>query len=389
VRVLILSSEFPPGPGGIGTHAYQLAMQLFRLGWSPVVLTAQDYLSGDEIAEFNRRQPFPIETFRRPPSTLLKAAYRYHQTRRWLLDARPDVIVASGQRSVWVAAATLRNHDMPWVAIGHGAEFGCRRGWERKLVVSAFNRASAVVCVSRYTQQLMNDCGVRPKNSYVIPNGADQDTFVTLSAPAVERSRREMGFGEDRVLLTVGNVTERKGQEVVIRALPRILEHCPNVRYFMAGLPTERVRLTTIAKELGVEGRVHFLGRVTPANLVSLLNCCDLFLMTSRKTGTGDCEGYGIAAVEAALCGKTSVVSAESGLAEAVLHQQTGLCVPSGKSDAVADAVVTLLTNDRLRIQLETAARQRALKEQTWALRGAEYDRLLRSLTEPKSALIA
>jgi hypothetical protein len=62
MRVLVLSTEFPPGPGGIGTHAYQLASGLHERGWQVLVLTRQDVANDNEIEAFNRQQPFENDT---------------------------------------------------------------------------------------------------------------------------------------------------------------------------------------------------------------------------------------------------------------------------------------------------------------------------------------
>ena len=70
---------------------------------------------------------------------------------------------------------------------------------------------------------------------------------------------------------------------------------------------------------------MHFLGRLESESLVKYVNACDLFMMTSRHTSTGDFEGYGIAVVEAAFCGKPAVVSRNSGLAEAIVDGGPGL----------------------------------------------------------------
>ena len=67
MRVLFLSSEFPPGPGGIGRHCHQLAQGLVRRGREALVLAAQDYVSDVEIREFNARQQFDVRTIRRRP----------------------------------------------------------------------------------------------------------------------------------------------------------------------------------------------------------------------------------------------------------------------------------------------------------------------------------
>ena len=266
------------------------------------------------------------------------------------------------------------------MAVGHGSEFGKSSGWEHRLTCWAFQRATAVVTVSQHTRRWMNAGGIRPRLGRVIHNGADPERFTLLPATEAQRVRASLGLGDARLLLTVGNVTERKGQDVVIRALPAILARVPNTHYLMAGLPTNREPLGRLARELGVADHVHFLGRVEAERLVSLLNCCDVFVMTSQHTAGGDFEGFGIAAVEAALCGKPAVVSAGSGLTEAIVEGQTGLAVEEGNEAAVAGAVAALLTDEARRQRMGQSARERALTEQTWERSVAEYDALLREV---------
>ena len=134
----------------------------------------------------------------------------------------------------------------------------------------------------------------------------------------------------------------------------------------IAGLPTKRSEYESLAGNLGVAGHVHFLGSVVTGDLVRLYNACDLFVMTSRTTSTGDCEGYGIAVVEAALCGKPAVVSQGSGLSEAIVDGDTGVAVAQNDPNATADAIITLLSDDKGRCAMGQAAQRRAITEQTW-----------------------
>jgi len=150
-RLLILSTEFPPGPGGIGTHAYQLATGLTKRGWEVVVLTPQDYASEEEILSFNSSQPFPIVRLRHYPGSLPEGLYRLSVLIRWFYRWSPDVSIASGERAVWLMALVAPRMKRPWVAVGHGTEFGVKSGWERYLTRWAFERASIVVAVSNYS----------------------------------------------------------------------------------------------------------------------------------------------------------------------------------------------------------------------------------------------
>jgi len=215
----------------------------------------------------------------------------------------------------------------------------------------------------------------------LVGNGADPARFRCLEESAIDELRQRLGLVGARTILTVGNLTERKGQEVVIRALPEVLRKVPEAKYLMVGLPTEEPRLRTLSESLGVSDAVRFVGYLKHQELVAAYNCCDVFAMTSQHTARGDFEGYGIAVVEAALCAKPAVVSEGSGLEEAVVAGETALVVPQSDVPATAEALGALLENESMRTRLGQAAQKRALAVQTWEARAADYDRLLESLT--------
>lgn len=379
--VVIVSSEFPPGPGGIGTHAFEMSRQLHRLGWRVRVLSMQDYASDEEIKQFNDAQPYPIVRLPSRCGALRGVSRRLRLLKEQFQQFRPDVAMATGGPMVWLTALATRRAPIPYLAVGHGTEFGVRRGLHARLLRWGFERAEAVVCVSEFTKKQMLAMSIRSRRVEVIPNGADGGRFRVLKPEQRLQARRELGIGEQTpLLLTVGSVTERKGQEVVIRSLPELLKQIPQAHYAMIGLPVRQAELTRIAQELGVADRVHFLGRQDNEAVVRFMNACDLFVMTSVKTREGDCEGYGIAAVEAALCGKPAVVSAGSGLAEAIVDGVTGVAVPENSPQETAQAIARLLQDHALRQQFGQAALERARREQQWEQRAQEYDQLLRSL---------
>jgi phosphatidylinositol alpha-1,6-mannosyltransferase len=348
------------------------------LNWEVSVVTPQDHAEEQEIREFNSAQSFPIVRLRSKGAQATKAILRRQTARWWIKQWNPDVLVASGQRSAWIA--TTLSNKLPLIIVGHGFEFGILGHWNNKLTRWAFEQASLVVCVSEYTRRKMLAAGIQPPAVHVITNGADQIRFAVLPPDQVLAARKSLGLENARLLITVGNVTERKGQEVVIRALPEILARVPNTHYLIVGLPTRKSELSNIAEELGVADHVHFLGRVENGQLVSLLNCADVFVMTSRFTREGDSEGFGIAAVEAALCGKPAVVSGNSGLAEAVIDGETGIVVPQNHEEETAKAIVNLLTNAERRAAMGRAARTRALAWQTWEQAAKHYDTAIRSV---------
>ncbi len=367
MKILILSSEFPPGPGGIGTHAFQLAKNFTLASHEVQVLTPQDYAAEDEIVTFNRSQPFAVSRFIGGKSTFSKALTRISKLNSTLRHFKPDVVLVSGSRSIWMTALLMTFYrDVPWVVVAHGTEFGQMKGLNAWLTKLSANQASALICVSEYTRQAVRALGVKKPQMEVVHNGADDGQYFKLTQDKINNLRKSLDVEGKFVLLTVGNVSARKGQEVVILALPAILQKAPQVVYWMAGLPTERESLENRAIDLGVENSIRFLDRVSNQRLLELYNACDLFVMTSRQLENGDFEGYGIAVIEAALCGKAAVVSDNSGLAEAISDGQTGLLVNQNDPEATTEAILQLVSDPIQLDRLSVQAQERAVNSQTW-----------------------
>ncbi len=375
----MIASEFPPGPGGIANHAWQLALNLHRLGWRITVLSPQDYVTAPEIVSFNSSQPFRIVRVPSGRGRFRELLNRVRSAHRLVREEQPDALLATGLSGVWVTAATAAITRLPSLAIAHGSELAVP-GVVGAVNRRAFDKMNAVVAVSRFTAGLLQNAGIQPRRLEVITNAADPDRFPAIPAADCTSFRVQSGFNGGPLLLTVGHVSERKGQEIVIRALPHILEKMPDTHYLMIGLPTLQPQLTQLAADLGVVEQVHFLGRLSHGKTLRWLNACDLFVMTSRTLENGDCEGFGIAVVEAALCGKPAVVSRQSGLIEAIEENVTGLAVPEKDERATADAVVCLLADSARRQTMGQAARTRALREQTWQTCAAKYDALVREI---------
>ena len=379
MKILIISSEFPPGPGGIGTHAYHLASEFSVLGERITVLTPQDYVSPEEVVAFNRRQPFEIISLQHLPTSIIEGIGRFNTLQKVVRSKKPNAILASGRRAVWLASFLSKANHIPTIAVGHGTEFGYDFGWQKKLTSWSFNRADGVVNVSQYTLQQMRKMGIAPKICRVIPNGADDSVFQPLHLDEIENFKKEHGFKQHQIILSVGNVTMRKGHDMVIRSLPLILKDFPNVDYVVIGLPTMANEWMKLAVILGVSDHVHFWGRVSVQTLVAAYNACDVFVMTSRHNN-GDFEGFGIAAIEAALCGKPAIVTKGSGLEEAVIDHETGLFVTENSHEEVAEAVVSLLENQNTTRQYGINARQRVLSNFTWKNISKQYLNILQEL---------
>lgn len=370
-RLLLVATEFPPGPGGIGTHAHQLALHAARDGWDVTVLTPQQYVSARTAEAFDLALPFAVIRLEVGGNLGTRSWARLSTTSKAVASLQPTVVVASGNWAVWLTGMLgLRRPNEVRVAVGHGMEFGRQSRATHVLNTIGYARASVVVCVSNYTRARMAQAGIRPSEVRIIPNGGDDEVFAPR--PEGQPTPEEAG---DRpfTILSVGNVSERKGQDVVVRALPILAERGLDVRYVVVGLPTRSAELRQLAADLGVTERLLIRGHLPTEGLLAEYRQADVFSMTSREVASGDFEGYGIAVLEAALCGRPAIVTGGSGLEEAIIDGQTGIVIPQDDPVAFADAA-ELLCRDRVLLQrLAEAAHRRAKAECTWGARMQRY----------------
>lgn len=371
--MLVVASELPPGPGGIGAHAHALAGALAAQGREVALLGSQDYVGAAERAAFALTSPVPVERWPGAADPVRTALRRGRALRRAITTFRPDVVIASGGRVLWLAAAVCPAAGVPWVAVVHGTELAGGPG-PRALTRRAVRSADRVVAVSRFTAGLVGDLGCdRPLD--VIANGADAERHrPDPAAGAAFRGRH--GLAERPLVLTVGNLTERKGQHLVVDALPRIVAAVPDAVYVTVGRPTTADALRARARALGVDDHLVVTGQLDAAEVAAAHAAADVFAMTSTTTASGDVEGFGIAVLEAALSGVPAVVTVGTGAEETVVDGVTGLAVP-GTPPEIAEAVIGLLTDADRRRRLGAEAERRARAEATWPHRAERYGAVL------------
>lgn len=377
MKLLLVSIEFPPGPGGIGNLAYQFASHMALVGNEVFVSSPQDHATPSEIDQFNASQSFDVSKLRCVEPPPLEGLYRLVKAVRIVQKEHPNAIVAIGKQAVWLGASVSWMTRIPLLAIGCGSEFLPDGSLDQLLTRWAFGYARHLVAISNYTQRLMAATGIDVSQTDIIPPGAD----ASLYRPDLQTAslRKQLGLDDKHIILTVGQVSERKAQDTVIRALPQILESCLDVHYLVAGLGTRRPELERLADNLGVGNHVTFLGKVSKDLLPYLYNLADVFVLVSRPAGN-EVEGFGIVAVEAALCATPAVVSRDCGLVEAVIEDETALVVEPDDPMGTAQAIARLLLNDDLRAKMGQAAYRYAIANATLERRLQIYDDILRRL---------
>jgi phosphatidylinositol alpha-1,6-mannosyltransferase len=233
----------------------------------------------------------------------------------------------------------------------------------------ALVEATRVFACSRYTAQILVDSvGVRPERIRVLNPGCDTTRFSPEVSP--DAAARIVGDAERRrpILLSVGNLVERKGHDTVLRALPRLATRWPDLLYVIVGDGAFRPHLAALAHELGVERLVRFVGRADLTTLPSFYRLCDVFVMPSRfLPERNDVEGFGIVYLEAGASGKPVVAGRSGGTADAVVDGETGLLADPTSHENVAAALARVLENPAFAAELGRNARERIVKHFTWS----------------------
>ncbi len=330
-NILLITSEFPPQPGGIGNHAFNLANHLQKNHFSVTVITDNRSPNGQEEQLFDSSNSFTTKRIKvTKPRDIM---YFKRILAAFSEIKRSYIIIASGKFPLWITALFSFFYKRKYIAVLHGTEVNFSSVLKRETTNFSLKRFTTIIAVSNFTKSLVSHLSL--KNIRVIPNG------ISLSVP--RNSPEKQLLKGKPVLITVGNVTNRKGQLNVIKALPDLLKDFPEIHYHCVGLPTEKETFLKEATRLGVEKHITFHGRVSEAKLREFLQESDIFVMLSNTTNTGDVEGFGIAILEANYFGKPAIGSLGCGIEDAIDDGKTGFLIDKNNSEAFLNAINTIL----------------------------------------------
>ena len=178
----------------------------------------------------------------------------------------------------------------------------------------------------------------------------------------------------DSYVLTVGYLKRRKGYEYSISAFAMCLEKFPDLKYVIVGNPSNadyKKELLDLVVSLNIEDKVFFYSNLEPSQLDFVYSRAKLFLLIPQET-PNDVEGFGMVYLEAASHGLPVVGSQDSSAEDAVLNGKNGFLVPAKDVEATRDAIVKILSDEKLRQELSEESRKFAAL-MTWEKTAREY----------------
>lgn len=375
MRILLFTNDFPPTVGGVQIVAYQLSRH-FALAGVGVTVLARDEPGA---AEFDARQAFRIMRFAgdfhaTPWRTLGQRLGALRALEKAVRDGQPDCILCIHWDPCAYLARALRvlaRPTCPYYVIAHGMEIVQQRGsLPKRRLKGALRRfalagARRVVAVSACTRERVLGLGIPPVRVVVIP-----DAVEWHADPAPEA---QSAPGADApVLLSIARLVSRKGQDMVLRALPALLAHYPGLVYHVVGSGPERERLERLAGELGVAGHIVFHGTLVGPAKEQMLAQCDVFVLPCRETPT-DFEPFGIVYLEAMQHARPVVAGRSGGVPEVVRDGETGILVDPNDPAAIAAGVRRVLDDPAEARRLGQNGRQAVHDRFRWDVVAREY----------------
>ena len=268
----------------------------------------------------------------------------------------------------------------PYVVIAHGLDVTYKSRFYQAINVACIRRADAVVAISTATMDEVLKRGIGSEKARVITIGI-HDMYGDSK---VDKEFLQSEIGSDihgrLLLLTTGRLVKRKGVAWFIEhALPEIVQRYPSALYVVAGEGEQRQHIESSVKRMKLEGHVLMLGLVSQELRSALYQSSDIFVMPNIQV-TGDMEGFGIVALEAATAGLPIVASNLEGIRDAVKDGDNGRLVASEDSKGFIKEVECLLASKKLRISSGEKARAYSLVHYSWGRIAQAYTELYEQL---------
>jgi glycosyltransferase involved in cell wall biosynthesis len=278
-----------------------------------------------------------------------KLAHVSKRAARSLADEKPDLVHAHFGTNIFDGARIAKEHDVPLLITLHGWDINhCHSFWRRlrkgrhyyyldRLARLARKPFVRFVAVSNAIRERAIEVGIPAEKIVVSYIGVDTNAFRPNGASVVQRGLR---------VLFVGRLAEKKGADVLVRAMRLVQERLPEAELVIVGDGEQRNRIKSLAMDLNV--RVLYAGAVPNNHVKYYLETARVLCLPSITTQYGDAEGLGLVLLEAQAAGVPVVTSARGGSSEAIIEGKTGFRFREGDCETLAELLGRLLRDDEL-----------------------------------------
>jgi len=403
-RILMILTEFPPAIGGMQTHANLLSRHLHAGGARICVFTYRPESTVQSASEVDATFPFPIHR------TLSRISYFYNLShlREAIERFRPDFIYSSTVffgvlerlTGIPTICRSVGNDVLrPWIAwpFSFGSSVAAHLLFEKKLyqffkklekpewievffrdrrrslVRTAATCAGTILANSHFTRRLLLEIGVPPEKIRVVVGGVDARFFTRPPGLELDHLRQELGLPVGRTLfLTACRLVDKKGLDFLLDWFARQDPAARGWHMAVVGKGKRLGRLRTLARTLGIQEHVTFVGGVTYESMPPYYWSSDVFILASTVyrdplTGVRDAETMGRVLCEANAAGLPVIASASGGIPSVISDGVNGLLFPENDGPALSGCVARVQTDAELRLHLVDGGLERARSNFDWS----------------------
>jgi phosphatidyl-myo-inositol dimannoside synthase len=363
-RVLLVTNDFPPRRGGIQSYLQELVDNLVRVGKHTLTVYAPKWKGSDEFdaaATYEVvRHPGTLMLPVPPVASRMRQLIKQHDVDAvWFGAAAPLALMAPLARRAGASRviASTHGHEVGWSMLPVARTALRRIGTE----------TDVVTYISNYTRgRIASAFGARAALEHV-PPGVDTDRFTPDEVARAEL-RARYGLGRRPVVVCLSRLVPRKGQDMLIRALPSIRQRVDGAALVIVGGGPYRSALHRLAERFGVAEHVVFTDAVPGDELPAHHAMADVFAMPCRTRGAGlDVEGLGIVYLEASATGVPVVAGRSGGAPETVRDGETGVVVDGWDVGAIAATVSDLLADPDTAARMGAAGRRWVVDNWQWS----------------------
>ena len=350
-KTLLLTENFPPKEGGSGRWFWELYS---RLPNDKVLIVANDTPEGREFDKTHELDIVRIEL----------------ESTEWGLASTKGL--GFYWETIRKVLKLIKEHDIEEVHCGRvipegviaralkllaGARYNCfvhgedvetaATSREHSLIVkNVCKNASMLICNSENTANIVRKLGFDSGSKCeVLHPGVDTSRFE-VAAPDTS-FRQKMGWSGKRVLLTVGRLQRRKGQDFLIKSMPTLLNEFPDLFYAVVGRGECYDELISLVDQHELHDKVCVYPDMDDEALIKCYQQCDIFILPNR-TIDNDIEGFGMVLVEAQVCGKPVIAGDSGGTRETMNIGKTGHIIDCSSTENLLNGLSPILRNPEI-----------------------------------------
>ncbi len=374
-KTLIITNDFPPRQGGIERYVHELSLRL--PADEVVVYTAA--MPGSQHVD--QQVPFPV--IRDPRHRLLPTARVARRVKEVAQSHACDSVLFGAAAPLGLLAHSLGQVEgiRRQVAITHGHEvWWARLPGTRQMLRRIGQNVDTVTYLGQFTGTAIGAAmtpAVRHRMVQLTP-GVDTDRFAA-DPDRGAALREELGLPSTApVAICVSRLVQRKGQDMLIRAWPHVLQQVASAHLVIVGDGPDQQRLRTLIQRQGVQDSVHLPGSASGQRLVDFYNAANVFAMPCRTRKAGlEPEALGICYLEAQACGLPVLVGNSGGAPDTCVPGVSGFVVQGRDVHDVAQRLILLLGDPGLAQRMGQAGREWVVQQWQWPAIVSRLQRLL------------